>query len=326
MTSLASQGEMNTFIKEGATERKRILTKFLDLGVFEKMYDMAKRDSSDLRSRARTYPEIDWDEEIDNIEYSVMESKKKIAEVEKEIKEKRETQKNLNIDLAVSDNPDVITKSEIRSQEKITKNIGLEISNLEDKKKDIHSEIDELKKKKEKIDLVKSDFSIENLREKLDVQKNLESTLVELRHIYEKNERELSRQKKSIKKLEKVPCGDKFPSCMFIKDSYKDKDIISNQIEIVKDAKSLIQGTERSLSDIVSERISEKIDMYNELLKKHSELSVKISSSSMNLNNVENEISQLNSKLSTENSKLKDMSSRVVEGEENPASVIRSRL
>ena len=59
-----------------------------------------------------------------------------------------------------------------------------------------------------------------------------------------------------------MPCGDKFPSCMFIKDSYKDKDIISNQIEIVKDAKSLIQGTERSLSDIVSERISEKIDMY----------------------------------------------------------------
>ena len=36
MTSLASQGEMNTFVKEGATSRKMILTKFLDLLVFEK--------------------------------------------------------------------------------------------------------------------------------------------------------------------------------------------------------------------------------------------------------------------------------------------------
>ena len=326
MTSLASQGEMNTFIKEGATERKRILTKFLDLGVFEKMYDMAKSGSSDLRSKARAYPEIDWDEEIDNIEYSIMESKKKISNVEREIKEKRDIQKNLNIDLAVSDNPDVITLSEIKSQQKIVASIESEISKLEEKNSNLSMQIEEIQEKKLKIDLVKSDFSIETLREKLSIQKNLESTLVEIKHICEKNERELARQKKSIKKLEKVPCGDKFASCMFIKDSHKDKSTIQNQEEIVKDTKSLIKGTEKSLRDIMSERIEEKIDMYAELLNRQSELSVKISSLSVEANNIKNEISQHRTRHIAESAKLKDMSSRVVEGEENPASVIRSRI
>ena len=40
MTSLASQGEMNTFVKEKAAARKLHLSNFLDLGVFDKLYDM----------------------------------------------------------------------------------------------------------------------------------------------------------------------------------------------------------------------------------------------------------------------------------------------
>ena len=46
--------------------RKMILTKFLDLVVFEKMHDISKSESSDIRSKSRLYPDIDWDEEIDN--------------------------------------------------------------------------------------------------------------------------------------------------------------------------------------------------------------------------------------------------------------------
>ena len=41
MTSLASQGEMNTFIKEKAAARKTILANFLDLDVFDKIYEMS---------------------------------------------------------------------------------------------------------------------------------------------------------------------------------------------------------------------------------------------------------------------------------------------
>ena len=44
MTSLASQGDMNNFIKEKATARKAILTNFLDLTVFDAMNEFAKKE------------------------------------------------------------------------------------------------------------------------------------------------------------------------------------------------------------------------------------------------------------------------------------------
>ena len=48
LTSMASQLDSLTFIKEGSTKRKEILAKFLDLEIFDKKYKMAKEDASDL--------------------------------------------------------------------------------------------------------------------------------------------------------------------------------------------------------------------------------------------------------------------------------------
>ena len=53
LTSLASQGEMNQFIKEKATARKAILTNFLDLRVFEKIQEIVKSDSASLRLKTK---------------------------------------------------------------------------------------------------------------------------------------------------------------------------------------------------------------------------------------------------------------------------------
>ena len=54
LTSLASQGEMNNFIKYKASQRKLILTKFLDLELFEEMLLQAKSESAGLKGRLST--------------------------------------------------------------------------------------------------------------------------------------------------------------------------------------------------------------------------------------------------------------------------------
>jgi DNA repair exonuclease SbcCD ATPase subunit len=50
LTSMASQLDSLSFIKEGSTKRKEILAKFLDLEIFEKKFKLAKEDSSDLKA------------------------------------------------------------------------------------------------------------------------------------------------------------------------------------------------------------------------------------------------------------------------------------
>ena len=134
MTSLASQGGMNTFIKEGTSSRKMILTKFLDLEVFEKIHDLAKLDSQDIRSKARHYPDIDWDEEIDNVKFLLIESKKSLDNYDKKLKQERSLLNDLQVSLAVSSDPDVVTQDEYDSQEAIVAGIREKITKSNEKK------------------------------------------------------------------------------------------------------------------------------------------------------------------------------------------------
>ena len=50
LTSMSSQLDSLSFIKEGSTRRKEILAKFLDLDIFEKKFKLAHEDSSDLKA------------------------------------------------------------------------------------------------------------------------------------------------------------------------------------------------------------------------------------------------------------------------------------
>ena len=313
MTSLASQGEMNTFIKEGATSRKMILTKFLDLGVFEKMYDTAKLESSDLRSKSKLYPDIDWDEEIDNIQFEVDESKNSLASIEKEIEQKRQTFRDLTIELAMSDTPDIVTRFEIDTQEKIISDLCSDEKEAEDKRDAFKDLISENQKMIDQINLTKFEFPIKDLRKKRDTQKNLEKSLVELRHAYNIHKTELERQETSITKLDEVPCGDKFPSCKFIKDSHADKSKIENQTTLMEKHFSLLEDTGKALDIILKEKIDKKIEKYNSIIEKESKLAIVISKLQIKLNNTTNDLNLIISERKAAQLHLSDMLPRLVE-------------
>ena len=57
MTSLSAQGEINQFIQHGSTKRRQILSRFLDLDIFDKMYELANKDVNSAKAQLKTYPE-----------------------------------------------------------------------------------------------------------------------------------------------------------------------------------------------------------------------------------------------------------------------------
>ena len=326
MTSLASQGEMNTFIKEGATSRKAILTKFLDLEIFDLMHDIAKSESSAVRSSVKSYPDIDWDEVSDDLLLNLDKNNDDLLKIENDILLKRSNFSKLSVDLAFSDNPDIITISEFNSQKRLIRSNQNKVNELSDSISQIQSEIDVKKSKILTIDLVKSDFSIDNLRDSLVQKKILERKIVQLNHDYMINEKELKRQKKSIKKLNNIPCGDQFPKCKFIKDSHRDKNMIDKHTEIVKMSMSILNDAKLSLDIMSQNLIEDKIEKYESLVDMQSTLSIEISSSEISLNNYINDFNKAKSDLDKSVSDLGSMKDRLVLDGENPSSVIRSSI
>ena len=326
MTSLAAQGEMNTFIKEGATSRKMILTKFLDLEIFEKMHDIAKNESADIRARVRAYPDIDWDESIDNFLLDIDKNKASLEALEKDISLKRESMSNLKVDLATSGNPNIVTQIEYDNQEKDAQACNEEVLSLEKNIENIEERLKDKESKNTKIELVKSDFSIGSLRERLADQERLERRIVELNHEYDIRKKELERQKKSISKLGEVPCGDSFPTCKFIKDSHRDKGKIDNQIDLVSTSLLVLEDTKTHLIAMTRESIKEKIEKYESLIALQSSLSLEISELKIALNNALNDLERASDNFKKSNNLLDSMGERLVVGSEDPASIIRSSI
>jgi len=68
LTSLSSQLDSLSFIREGSTKRKEILAKFLDLEIFEKKFKLAKDDAADMKGALRRLEGREYDAEIEAAE------------------------------------------------------------------------------------------------------------------------------------------------------------------------------------------------------------------------------------------------------------------
>jgi|MDTB01.2.fsa_nt_gb DNA repair exonuclease SbcCD ATPase subunit len=317
MTSLASQGEMNTFIREKATSRKTILSKFLDLIMFEKIHDRAKSDSSEIRNKMRSFPSIDWEQEIDDLKAILQESIDRKEEYSRDIKIKSETLQKLKIDLATSDNPDIITLADMNKKKSERELIEKNIAEISLREVQVKSDILDMEKKIEKIKSVKKDFSIDDLLKKREEIQTLEKEILGLRHENEKAQSELRRQEKSARKLKDVPCGDEYLSCKFIKDSHVDKGLILDQKSLVKISSSTLQKSQKVLDKILTEGIDEKIEKYQALSDMLSSLSIDVSSTRVRHNNVLNEKNGMSDILSRIQEEIADMESRYVKDGDN---------
>ena len=100
LTSMASQLDSLSFVKEGSTKRKEILAKFLDLEIFDKKFKLAKKDAAELRGVVKRLQDKQWDKDIqknieilEEIEEDIIKQKQKC---EKITTEKNEIEVELN--------------------------------------------------------------------------------------------------------------------------------------------------------------------------------------------------------------------------------------
>ena len=297
LTSLASQGGMNTFIRNGATVRKSILTKFLDLIVFENMLNIAKSEFSELRGSMKSAPDRDWATIIRSkrIELENLTTERK--EVEEQSKRIREEHDSIKLLLATHENSEDFTEDEIVAQntliEKLVKRSNLmqqSILKASDSIMTLDNKIDKIKK-------IKEQFPIEELKEKFQEQRDIESNLKAIEHSLEKERTLLKQQKKLASTLEVVPCGDSYPKCKFIKDSHIAKQKIPEQSEKVSEISSNCSAIKRSLKKILGQTLEEKIEKYEEILKNESVFKLERSSIVVSLREYEVEDTNINQEI-----------------------------
>jgi DNA repair exonuclease SbcCD ATPase subunit len=274
MTSLASQGGMNNFIGEGSASRKSILTKFLDLEVFDRMLDHCKQDYSEIKAISRSIKKADWEDLISKEKINLKDLKADLKKSKADISSLREllsTLKEERSNLGLS-SKECFTDRQIQDKQREIEKKTEAAENTRLKIQELESSITEKEKKREKIEEVCNSISIDDLHSQKNEKIDLEKKIIKSSNNRDKLKQSITRLESSAEMLNKVPCGDKFPTCMFIESSHKDKDRIEEEIESLRIAIEAIDSLKKSLKIIEKIGPEEKIKKYDALVLKSKEL------------------------------------------------------
>ena len=265
LTSVAAQGDMNRFIDTGSSHRDQIISRFLDLVIFDKMTAYAKEDAAGLRSMLKSAPSRDWtsllaekSRQLDAVRIETTGLRKTLEEHSSRLETLKREHSSITRDDIVT--PSTIARLEagITEQEAAVARLGSSVGAA-------RTTLAEAEGVMSKISRVLSGTQIDDLRMRLGAQVKMSQALVELRHAHEREQRLLRDQERSVSKLDDVPCGDSFPNCKYIRDSHNDRMRVGPQRETAAAAQVALEELERAHQLLVVEDLAGKVDAYEKL-------------------------------------------------------------
>ena len=314
LTSMASQGQMNNFIKHKATQRKAVLTNFLNLNMFDEMSRVASDDSAHIKALIKNAPDHEWDHLIIQANMKVGTKTIERDEIDEELNCKRKKLQDLTVSLATHKHKDMVTPEDVASQEKKLANSKERLDSLKVRHGSLGQEFDEINNRIEKISSIKDQFPINDLRERLQTQKDLEQSLKDLEHQRELEKQLLESKKKLAKKLEPCDCFEHLPTCQYVKESDKHNKVLEKQQDKVSTLLESVRATRKAYKAVLKEGLDNKLEKYNLILSQESKLKIESSEKAVELHSLSTDINTTKQLIKEHDKLLSDMRLRVSDG------------
>lgn len=297
MTSLSAQGEINQFIEQGSTRRRQLLSRFLDLDIFDRMYDFSNKDLNSCKSQLKVYGEKDYAALIKNAENQLINIDNEMSQRLDESIETSNELNNLRHEITKHNNITLVTPSQVELQRtrcvQLSKQHAANVTEI----LDVGEHIEKLDNKIKSIDLIKEEHDLTQLNSRLSALVELESSVMSLKHTNEKELLALKAQEKALKILGEVPCGDQYPTCKFIKDAHAVKPKVEVQKRKVESSLQKLLSAEAALEQMKAENLRDKISKLQKLHDAHSKYKLEYSQKMMTLASLESDGKALLEKL-----------------------------
>ena len=292
LTALSLQGNNALFIDKSQSERKEILSQFIGVNIFDKLYQKASDENRDNATLIRKFKSDDFTT--------------KLAEIDTDLKTNKNEYKLLEISQkSLKDEEEVLNKRIISLNEKIVKlnaDSGVSIEELEKRLKNLET-------KKEGVSTTKS-----SVQERITFREEQQITLEEILDKFDEEDLEegigtLKRLKSNVSnvdsEIEKI--NIKLESLYERKqhlDSHKyneECDICMENSKSILDTKSEVESKIKELEESLQHNEKEKLDLNIEIdsLKGYEDEWDKYKDAKDKEDKLDREISQLINKLST---------------------------
>lgn len=255
LTSLFAQWDPMDLIMCKETDRKRILFRFLDLDIFEDKAKMAKDESKVWVKKLEELEEGDYEGARDKITEQIKETRALIEADEYFLNDYsvRATRVQTDIEKLLEEKSAVPQIEWKLSLEETALQSHVATAKIFSNKLAEHEAVIETTKKKYDSavvirDTFKSKFDSTSSIRFTQAVYNDEQAQIRVNELRQKLQ-QFSRQSSL---LEKVPCGDQFPSCQFLIDAFKAKaslPMIENELQLAVDASLSAKEQRSKLND-----------------------------------------------------------------------------
>jgi DNA repair exonuclease SbcCD ATPase subunit len=316
LTSVAAQDDIKQYINQGSTKRRQILSRFMDLDIFDRMYDLAKDDVNTSKASLRNLPDRDFPEAIRQLEEKRKEQTTFVADKNHEVHDIQLQLSQKQRELSSFKDVVPVTQSQVDGQKARIQSLDEKLLDVKVKIQAAHEDASQKTKKIESIDDVLGQHDLEDLKHRLENFRTLESSLESLKLLHEREAAALKQQERSLKILDDVPCGDSFPGCKFIKDAHKNKEKVEPQKEKVQRALEKVDKAQAALADLLLEDLPNKVNKLIQLVDMRSKLHVSRSSRQVELVKLEATRDELQVSLTQAQQKLVELE-EALKNEEN---------
>ena len=263
ITSFCSQMDSLKFINHGSGDRKKILTKFLDLDMFENKSALASKDAKNVKGAYKLIEEKDFDSEITEAENSLSEAVLALEEQTSRCNKLKEKSKNIREEISETNMKIASFPSKLDIDiSKVERELGQAENLLSEALADIVKEDELIAKHQSWIDKANeyiNETPLENLTRERDELKEKHSELNSLLEGAEKLEAEKASLERRISLLSEVPCEDKFPNCKFLQDAIVSRskigDVDSKLVNIGKKTSTLKENYDHSALEATEARV-----------------------------------------------------------------------
>jgi DNA repair exonuclease SbcCD ATPase subunit/3',5'-cyclic AMP phosphodiesterase CpdA len=277
LTSMMSQMNSLNFINEGTTKRKEILAKFLDLEILDKKFKKAKEISQDKRALVKGLEGTDYDAQIEGENETLADLSDKILNVKLRCNE-------LNVVLDSMKEKKSSIQHQIDSQKEVDIDIKSVLSEINKKTTQKELLLDNIDKNKAVLaDCAQfiQEFDLEGILERKEIYSKTFKQLTDLSLSLKEQMREKASVEAKQVLLSSVPCGDKFPTCRFIKDAHEAVgtfDVIQEAIKRLEEGAEVYEGQIKALN---IEEANALFNEYNDFVSKKSSMEKKIENQEM---------------------------------------------
>ena len=265
LTSLAVQDGLKAFIREGASVRKAILTRVLDLQVFEHVHEHAKADSASIKARMRDLPERDWDEMFKQVTMKLSSADEELMALESDITDIRSKVNSLHSQLAGA-RP--VSQDDIVRQRRAVAQLEESILKSRGALEDLARRHDVIEHGLMLVKRVRDDYDVTSLRVSDSTARVIERSLENLRARHDAERARLATQRRSAEKLKQVPCGESFPDCMYIRDSHRDARELRTLESLIDDIASEIAANVTNLTNMSIADVRKRLTRYERIVAK----------------------------------------------------------